>query len=137
MAGQQTDRTARWLIWLALAGGILLTVIGVRFFFTPGSAARTFGIAARPEGNELYYVIGLRNVWLGLLVVAFAALRQWRAVALWFGLGALVCFSDGLIVTTSTGRPGQIAFHTGCGIASIAIAALAWRAAGRRDARGA
>jgi hypothetical protein len=132
MAGQQKDGAARWLAWVALAGGALLTVIGVRFFLTPGSAARTFGVAARPEGQELHTIIGLRNVWLGLLAVAFALLREWRAVALWFALGAIVCFADALVVTASTGRVPQIAFHVSCGIASIAIAALAWRAARAR-----
>ena len=73
---------------------MLLTVIGVRYFVTPEGAARTFGVPGRPAGYELYYIIGLRNVWLGLLAVAFAALREWRALALWFAIGAIVCFAD-------------------------------------------
>ena len=54
----------------------------------------------RPLGHELYYIIGLRNVWLGLLAIAFAALREWRALALWFTFGAIVCFADASIAYT-------------------------------------
>jgi hypothetical protein len=114
-----------------LLGGLLLTVIGVRYFLVPEQAARTFGVPSRPAGYELHAIIGLRNVWLGLLAVGFALLRQWTALALWFGLGVLVCFGDAAIVLSTTGRWPQIAFHVGCGIACIVLAVVAWRFAAR------
>jgi hypothetical protein len=119
----------RWTLALCLIGGLLLTVIGVRYFLVPQSAARSFGVPGRPAGFELYYIIGLRNVWLGLLAVTFAALREWRALALWFAAAVVVCFADGLIAATSTGGIPQVAFHFGCGIASAILATLCWRAA--------
>ena len=121
------ERKQRLILALCLVGGVLLTVIGIRFFITPESAARTFGVPGRPEGYELYYVIGLRNVWLGLLAVAFAAMREWRALALWFALGAIVCFADGSIAASSTGRVPQVAFHFACGVACVGLAAGCWR----------
>ncbi len=123
--------TRRWVAALGVIAGVLLAVIGIRFFLMPESAARTFGVPARPEGYELYYIIGLRNVWLGLLAVAFALLREWRALALWFAMGAIVCFADALIAASSTGRLPQVAFHTGCGVACIALAAGCRRRARR------
>ena len=102
-------------------------MIGVRYFLTPEGAARTFGVPGRPGGYELYYIIGLRNVWLGALAVAFALLREWRALALWFGFGALVCFADAGIAAGSTGRWPQIAFHVGCGVACLVLATVAGR----------
>ena len=90
------DRSGAWIVALCLIGGVLLAVIGIRYLLVPESAARTFGVPGRPDGYELYYIIGLRNVWLGLLAVAFAALREWRALALWFALGTIVCFADGV-----------------------------------------
>lgn len=125
------ERKQLLILALCLVGGALLTVIGIRFFLMPESAARTFGVPDRPAGHELYYIIGLRNVWLGLLAVAFAALREWRALALWFALGAIVCFADGSIAASSTGRLPQVAFHFGCGLACIGLAAGCWRL-GRR-----
>lgn len=131
MSLQSTERRQRLIVVLCLIGGVLLAVIGIRFFLMPESAARTFGVPGRPEGHELYYIIGLRNVWLGLLAVAFAALREWRALALWFALGAIVCFADGSIAANSTGRVPQVAFHFGCGLACIGLAA-GCRRLGRR-----
>jgi hypothetical protein len=118
----------RGVLSLCLIGGVLLTVIGIRYFLVPQSAARTFGVPGRPAGFELHYIVGLRNVWLGLLAVAFAVLREWRALALWFAAAVVVCFSDGLIAATSTGGIPQVAFHFGCGIASAVLAVLCWRA---------
>jgi hypothetical protein len=115
--------TQRWVLVFSLIGGVLLTIIGVRYFLTPEGAARTFGVPGRPAGYELYYVIGLRNVWLGLLAVAFALLREWRALALWFAMGAVVCFVDAAIAASSTGRLPQVAFHAGGGLAFIGLAA--------------
>ena len=124
-------RTQRWLLALCLIGGVLLTVIGIRYFLVPEGAARTFGVPGRPAGYEFHYIIGLRNVWLGLLAVAFALLREWRALALWFAIGAIVCFADAAIAAGSTGRLPQIAFHVGCGFACVGLAAGSWRQ-GRR-----
>ncbi len=123
----KTHRRDRWVVGICLFGGVLLAVIGLRYFLSPEGAARTFGVAARPAGYEFHYIIGLRNVWLGALAVAFALLREWRALALWFGFGAVVCFADAAIAASSTGRVPQIAFHVACGIACVGLSALTWR----------
>jgi hypothetical protein len=120
-----------WIRTVCLLGGVLLTVIGVRYFLVPEQAARTFGVPGRPAGYELYAIIGLRNVWLGLLAVGLALLRQWTALALWFGLGVFVCFGDAAIAASSTGRWPQVTFHIGSGIACIVLAAAAWRLAAK------
>ena len=105
-------------------GGVLLTVIGIRFLIVPGAAARMFGLTDPVRAFELHYVIGLRDIWLGLLAVAFAIMRNWHALALWFGLGALVCFGDAATAMISSGRPGPIAFHTASGVMCVALALL-------------
>src|SRR5262245_33365664 len=128
MPQRDNSRANRIVFVLGLAGGVLLTVIGIRYVLMPQSAARTFGVHSQPAGFELHYIIGLRNVWLGLLLVAFAALRERRALALWFTGAVMVCFADGLIAATSTGGIPQVAFHVSCGVASAALAALCWRA---------
>jgi hypothetical protein len=123
----KTHRRDHWILGICLFGGVLLAVIGLRYFLSPEGAARTFGVPGRPAGHELHYIIGLRNVWLGALAVAFALLREWRALALWFGFGAVVCFADAAIAAGSTGRLPQIAFHVVCGIACVGLSALTWR----------
>jgi len=127
VAGERSARFRRSILIACLAGGALLAVIGIRYLLVPESAARTFGVPGRPVGYELHYIVGVRNLWLGLLAVAFALLRQWRALALWFAIGTIVCFADAAIAASSTGRLPQIAFHIGCGIACVGLAAATWR----------
>jgi hypothetical protein len=116
---------------VCLLGGVLLAVIGVRYLLLPEQAALTFGVPRRPTGHELYYIIGLRNLWLGLLAIGLALMRQWKGLVLWFGMGALVCFADAAIAAGSAGRWPHIAFHVGCGIACVALALMAARFARR------
>lgn len=127
----QSPAKHRHLVWLGVFAGLLLALIGVRFMLVPRTAANNFGLAKDVTGLELHYVVGLRDVWLGLLAVAFAALREWRALALWLALGALVCFADALVVATATGKPLAIAFHAGsgvfCALLALAVARRWWR----------
>jgi Domain of unknown function (DUF4267) len=122
-------RAERYLLGLSFLGGVLLTVIGVRYLVLPEQAARTFGLPAHSAGHALHAIIGVRNVWLGLLAIGFAALHQWRALALWFALGALVCFADATIVAGARGSLPSFAFHVGCGLTCLALLAALWRRA--------
>jgi hypothetical protein len=133
MAEQGTGRRQLWIAVICMAGGLLLALIGARYLLVPEQAAVTFGVPRRPAGHELYYIIGLRNLWLGLLAVAFAALRQWRALALWFAMGTIVCFADAAIAASSTGKMGQVVFHIGCGIACAVLTPVLWRMAARES----
>jgi len=134
MSAKKASRQDVLILVVGLLGGLLLTVIGIRYFVVPESAARTFGVPGRPAGYELYYIIGLRNVWLGLLAVAFSALREWRALSLWFALGTIVCFADAAIAVSSIGRVPQVAFHIACGCACVVLAIVCWRVAARKVA---
>ena len=124
-------KTTLFLVAASSLAGILFGVIGLRYFVVPESAARTFGVAGRPAGHELYYIIGLRNLWLAALAIGLAALRQWHGLALWFATGTAVCFWDALIVANATGKLPQVAFHLVCGLAFALLATLAWRRAGK------
>jgi hypothetical protein len=129
MESRRAPPRQRWIIAICLIGGALLTAIGIRYLVSPNAAARTFGVAVPPWGYELHYIIGLRNVWLGLLAVGLAVLHQWRALALWFGLGSIVCFADAGIAAVSSGKLPQVGFHIGCGIACLALTVVILRVA--------
>jgi|GEM_PF-601831 len=121
----------RLLQALCLLGGVLLAVIGARYLLSPRGAMATFGIASPPAGFELPAIVGLRNLWLGLLAVGLAALSEWRALALWLGLGTLVCLADAGIAAASSGKLPQIAFHLASGAACLVLSLLLLRAARR------
>lgn len=118
----------RHVVWLGVFGGALLFIIGVRFMLVPDSALYTFGLASAPENSKgVHYVIGLRDLWLGALAIVFALLRDWRALGLWFLMGALVCWSDAAIVAANDGPTLAIAFHSGSGVFCLALGWGAWR----------
>lgn len=133
LAAPQTPRRDRRIVGLAMFAGVLLSIIGIRFFLVPDSAARTFGLLPRPNGFQLHAVIALRDVWLGLLAIGFAWLQEWRALALWLVLGALVCFGDAGIVVAANGKPLPVLFHLVSGVFCGVLAALCWRRALRQD----
>lgn len=127
MAQRGEQRFADVLLGLAIATGVVLSLIGMRFLLAPEAAATFFGIDRRDPGFAPHATIALRDLWLGLLMVVFAVLRDWRAVGLWLGLATLVCFGDALIAATSSGRWVSVAFHSGSGLFCGVLAASAWR----------
>jgi hypothetical protein len=124
-------RRARVLVVLSVVAGLALLVIGVRFLTVPQAAARFFGIGGQPSSFDLHYVIALRDIWLALLLIVLALVRDWRGLALWLGLGALVCFGDSWIAAVSSGRAVSVAFHIASGIYWGALAAACWKEARR------
>ena len=94
----------RWVMGLAVATGLALLVIGVRFLSVPHQAANFFGIANPPGQFDLHHVIALRDLWLAAMLIGLAVWREWRSLALCMGLGAAVCLADSLIVLNSSGR---------------------------------
>lgn len=136
----QKKQAPRALAWLGGAAGLILFVIGSRFLLWPESATRMFGVGPRPSASTLDAIIGLRDLWLGGLAMAFAVLREWRALALWLLLGAGVCFGDAAIVASQTGWRGSagpaLAFHGLSGVFCAVVGWRCWRLAGRQSGAG-
>lgn len=125
--GDPVPNRARIVRVAALAAGVLLAVIGVRFLFWPLEAQKTFGLGKGDVGTDLHSIIGLRDLWLAGLVLALAWGREQRALFWWFAFAAAVCFADAAIVAAALGRLEYIAFHVGSGVACAAAAGLLWR----------
>lgn len=121
----------RWLIGLSAAAGVALLAIGIRFLLVPHQASRFFGISVPPGPFDLHRVIALRDIWLALLLIVLAAMREWRALGICLGLGALVCLGDAAIVVWSSGRLSAIAFHLASGGYCGALGWAVWKTAQR------
>ena len=119
----------RWLQCLAIATGLALGFIGLRFGFVPRSAARFFGLDTPASPAHLHQVVAVRDLWLAALVIALAGLREWRALALWLGLPSMACFADALIVTDATGWMRSVLFHVASGLFCLGLAVGCWREA--------
>ena len=124
-------RVPRLLRALAAAAGVVLLVIGLRFLLTPELATRTFGLGSKPTAAALDAVIGLRDLWLAGLAIAFAVLREWRALALWLLRGTGVCFGDALVVASQGGPWPALAFHAVSGLFCAGLGWRCWRLARR------
>jgi Domain of unknown function (DUF4267) len=122
-----SPRLVKVLRLCGFIAGVAMLVIGFRFLAAPEHASRFFGVGARPQGYELYYAIGLRDLWVAGLVIAFAWTRQWTALMLWFAFAALVCFGDAALVVTHGGRPSAMTFHTVSGLLCTFIAVATYR----------
>ncbi len=123
-----TTRVLRIATYIA---GTVLAIIGVRFFLIPEHATRVFGIPMSAANFELQRVVAARDLWLGLLAIALALLKEWRALALWFGLGFFVCLTDAAIVTSAGGKGGPVAFHLFGAVLCVLLGILALRATRR------
>lgn len=114
---------------LAIAMGVALLVIGVRFLVVPERAGQFFGIG-RPAGpHDLHYVVALRDLWIAGILIALAVMEEWRALAVAVGLGALVCFGDSVIAFYSSRQVWSVLFHVASGIFCTGLAAACWRRA--------
>lgn len=111
-----TKTKHRHLVWLCVAAGVLLALIGVRFMIVPRTAANNFGLAKQITGYEFHYMVGLRDMWLGGLAIVLGVMREWRALMVWFALGAIVCMSDAGIVALSSGKAVAVGFHVLSGV---------------------
>lgn len=127
MTGLAAEFKARRVIGLSLIAGAILTIIGIRFWLFPYQATMTFGLDPDNPGIGYEQMISLRDIWLGLLAIAFAALKEWRALALWFAFGAIVCWVDATLVIAANGPRLAIAFHIASGVFCLALAVSCWQ----------
>lgn len=124
-------RGQRVVMILGTLTGLVLFAIGVRFLVLPEAAARFFGIDPAAPVPALHHVIAVRDLWLGGLAVAFAMLREWRALGLWLAMAVVVCFADAWIAASSSGRVLSVVFHIGSGVFCAVLASASFREAAR------
>lgn len=126
-------KLSRLLRVAGMVAGVVLLIIGIRFIAAPRLANWTYGLGREPKVAALDAVIGLRDVWLAGLAIAFAAMREWKALALWLLLGSLVCWGDALIVLAHDGPWPALAFHILSGVFCLWVGWRCWRFAAPRD----
>lgn len=122
---QTASRKTR-IVWLSCLAGGLLCIIVARFWLVPSAASLSFGVPHPAPGPELHHIIALRDLGLGVLAIAFAMLREWRALAIWLFTFAGICFGDAGIVINASGPAIQTAFHVASGVFCLAVGRGAW-----------
>jgi Domain of unknown function (DUF4267) len=95
----------RFTTVLTVLLGLFPISFGLRFLFDGHGAASGFGIDPWPTGNAAGYfaVKGIRDVVLGLVILALLALGQRRATGVVLALASLIPIVDMVTVLTHGG----------------------------------
>ena len=112
---------------LAVAAGLTLVALGLASMVAPVTAARLFGV---PAGGDAAYVTvaGVRDLAAGGLVVAFALLRDRRAVGVSVLVGSVIPIGDGTMALLHSPTPLRfVAMHWGSAVVCLAFAAVLLR----------
>lgn len=96
-------RSASYWLTAIIAVGII--ILGIRFMLAPNAGAEGFGIPlARTEEAMAYgWIKGIRDIFSGIVVLAFLIQRQPRATAFAFGAAVIIPVSDCLTVLAVNG----------------------------------
>ena len=125
----QANRLTSWLFLLSVIGSAGLVMMGVAFCLDPVDAARLFGVPLSGTADGTYVsVAAVRDISVGVLTLAFAVLRDRRAVGLCVLLGAIIPIGDGIIVLRNSATPLHfLPLHWGGAVACVAFAWLLLR----------
>ncbi|GAA3109094.1 hypothetical protein JOF29_001506 [Kribbella aluminosa] len=101
----------RFTTVLTVLLGVFPLTFGAQFLFAGHTAAPSFGIDPWPTGIAAGYfaVKGIRDIVLGLNLLALFALRQRRATGIYLAISAIIPIVDMIIVLTH-GGPAATAF---------------------------
>jgi hypothetical protein len=100
-----TGSISYWLTLLVAAGIIF---IGARFLVAPYIAAAGYGIPLdhkQPSGYA--YAKGIRDIYSGIIILVFLALRKARVTAILLSIAAVIPATDFCIILSGNG-PGDI-----------------------------
>ena len=93
------------LYWLTAIVAVGIIILGIRFMLAPISGAEGFGIplAATKEAMAYGQIKGIRDIFSGMVVLAFLIQRQPRATAFVFGAAVIIPVSDCFTVLAVNG----------------------------------
>jgi hypothetical protein len=135
-----TSSSAYWrspVILLATLFALAIVALALRTMFDPVAVSATFGLPMTSRAETSFVqVYGARNLVLGLLALAFIALRMPSATALVFTSAALLPPMDIWIVVSRIGVGPELTRHVVIFAALLIMAAVLWRRARRADATG-
>jgi hypothetical protein len=125
------------MFWISFAGSVFLIAGGIFFIFDHVAAAKAFGVPLSGGGDNAYLsVAAVRDVAFGGLTLAFALLRDRRAVGLCLLLGAIIPLGDGMVVLENSPTPWQfLPVHWGGAAACLGLAFVLLRIPGGRPVK--
>jgi len=91
--------------WLTAIAAVGIIILGIRFMLAPNAGAEGFGIplAHNKEAMAYGWIKGIRDIFSGIVVLAFLIQRQSRATSFAFGAAIIIPVSDCLTVLAVNG----------------------------------
>jgi uncharacterized protein DUF4267 len=124
---EKSRNAAYWrspVILLATLISVALVALALRTMLDPVAVSATFGLPMTSRAETSFVqVYGSRNFVLGLLALAFIALRMSKATTLLFAFAALLPPIDMWIVVSRIGVGPELIRHT---IIFVVLAIMAW-----------
>src|SRR5215471_10141498 len=86
------------LFWCTLLVPVAIFAIGINFILSPVGASAAFGIPIHdPTAFPFMWTKGIRDIFSGLVILAFLLRGDRRATATVYAIAILIAFSDGLV----------------------------------------
>ncbi len=135
-AKKQTAELAPMLRWSSVATGAALVGIGIGGLVAPKPSSKMYGVPILSNGSAgaaYLRAVAVRDISLGGIFLAFAGLRDRRALGTAFLLTAAVAAGDGSVALRYSRTPARVLpIHWGSAAGLLAAAYLLLRKNGKR-----
>ena len=102
------------LFWFAAVIPLAIIGIGINFILNPVGASTGFGIPMHDPGSfPFMWIKGIRDIFSGLVVLAFLLPGNRKASALLFSIATLIPIADGFVIITRQGFAPPLMIHWG------------------------
>ncbi len=112
------------LAFIGAAGGVAMLAIGTLAAVRPKLAAQGYGVPVSTDSDRAYMTAaGIRDLFVGGVVVAFSLLRDRRALGVTLALGSGIAVGDGVIALRHGPDPKRVLpIHWGSAVVCVGLA---------------
>jgi hypothetical protein len=116
------------LFWLTLLIPVAIIGIGINFILNPVGASTGFGIPIHdPAAFPFMWIKGIRDIFSGLVVLAFLFAGDRRTTAILYALAVFIPVGDGFVILSHLGFAPPIFLHWGTALYMIIVSVFLLR----------
>jgi hypothetical protein len=116
------------LFWFTVVIPVAIIGLGINFILDPVGASTRFGIPIHdPAAFPFMWTKGIRDIFSGVVVLAFLLRGDRRTTATLFAISIFVPVCDGLVVLKHIGFAPPIFIHWGTALYMMVVAAFLLR----------
>ncbi len=116
------------LFWFTLVIPVAIIGLGINFILNPVGASTGYGIPIHdPAAFPFMWTKGIRDIFAGLVVLAFLLTGDRRTTATLFAISIFIPICDGLVILKRLGLAPPIYIHWGTALYMMIVAAFLLR----------